>query len=247
MKEPAAMTDFHSTMPVAPASQPMTPAQMRAYPLGTLVLRAGLMPLEVIDLALAEAVHSGRRLGEVLIEYGLPDRDLARLLAAQHGQQFIDLLSYPIDPAVSRLLPHSVADMYCALPVGRDGDCVVVAVPDADNSVHLTRLRDALQRPVRLVSAARSDIKDAIERVYSTAPQPATPSAPAPPPQYRIIVTLESGATFLVAEAPDVETAKALGLRVYEEAQAGGTVAVGEATIDGRKIVAVDVLHREGA
>jgi hypothetical protein len=218
---------------------------MRAYPLGTLVLRAGLMPLEVIDLALAEAVESGRRLGEVLVEYGLADRDLARLLAAQHGQQFVDLLSYPIDPAVSRTLPHSVADMYCALPVARDGDCVVVAVPDADHAVHLMRLREALQRPVRLVSAARSDIKEAIDRVYSAPPQQSAAPVPEAPAQFRIVVTLESGATFLVAEAHDAETAKALGMRVYEEAEAGGTVAIGDATIDGRQIVSIDVLHRE--
>jgi hypothetical protein len=239
------MTNLDSTTPVAPAAPPMTPAQMRAYPLGTLVLRAGLMPLEVIDLALAEAVESGRRLGEVLVEYGLADRDLARLLAAQHGQQFVDLLTYPIDPAVSRTLPHSVADMYCALPVARDGDCVVVAVPDADHAVHLMRLREALQRPVRLVSAARSDIKEAIDRVYSVPSQQSAAPVPEPPAQFRIVVTLESGATFLVAEAHDAETAKALGIRVYEEAEAGGTVAIGDATIDGRQIVSIDVLHRE--
>jgi MshEN domain len=241
------MTTFDSTTGAAPAVQPMTPAQMRNYPLGTLVLRAGLMPLEVIDLALAEAIDSGRRLGEVLVEYGLPDRDLARLLAAQHGQEFIDLTTFPIDPSVSRVLPHSVAEMYCALPVARDGECVVVAVPDADHSVHLTRLREALDRPVRLVSAARSDIKDAITRAY-TEPWP-SPSVPPPsdaaadPGAFRIVVTLASGATLLVAEAPDAETAKTIGMRVYEEAEAGGTVAVGDATIDGRQIASIDVLR----
>jgi hypothetical protein len=242
------MTNFDPTTGAAPVAQPMTPAQMRNYPLGTLVLRAGLMPLEVIDLALAEAIESGRRLGEVLVAYGLSERDLARLLAAQHGQEFVDLTTYPIDPAVSRVLPHSVAEMYCALPVARDGECVVVAVPDADHSVHLTRLRDALQRPVRLVSAARSDIKDAIARAY-TEPWPSLPPPPAAaaadPGAFRIVVTLENGTTFLVAEAPDAESAKAIGMRVYEEAEAGGTVAVGDATIDGRQIVSIDVLRRD--
>jgi type II secretion system (T2SS) protein E len=235
------MTTFHSTPGAAPAVQPMTPAQMRAYPLGTLVLRAGLLPLEVIDLALAEAVQSGRRLGEVLVEYGLPERDLARLLAAQHGQQFVDLTTYAIDHEAAELLPHTVAEMYCALPIGRDGECILVAVPDADNAVHLTRLRDALQRPVRLVSAGRSDIKDAIERVY-TAPPPA-PRVEANP--FRIVITLSSGATFVAAEAPDVESAKAVGMRIYQEAQAGGTVAVGDATIDGRQVVGIDILRRD--
>jgi MshEN domain len=239
------MTTFHSTHGAAPAAQPMTPAQMRNYPLGTLVLRAGLLPLEVIDLALAEAIDSGRRLGAVLVEYGLAERDLARLLAAQHGQEFVDLTTFAIDPAVSRLLPHSVAEMYCALPVARDGECVVVAVPDADHSVHFTRLREALNRPVRLVSAARSDIKDAIERAY-TEPWPSTPPPPpAEPAAFQIVVTLASGARFLVAEAPDAEAAKTIGMRVYEEAEAGGTVAVGDATIDGRQITSIDVLRRD--
>jgi type IV pilus assembly protein PilB len=217
---------------------------MRAYPLGTLVLRAGLMPLEVIDLALAEAVESGRRLGEVLLEYGLPERELARLLAAQHGQEFVDLATYPIDPATAQLLPEPVADMFCALPIARDGECIVVAVPDADTATHLTRLRDALGCPVRLVSAVRSDIKDAIERVFSAPPQPLT-APPAEPLSFRVVITLDSGATFVAADAPDVETAKEIGLRIYEQAEAGGTVAIGDATIDGRHVASIDVLRRD--
>src|SRR5205823_6729672 len=55
-------------------------------PLGTLVLRAGLLPLESIEESLREAIESGRRLGEVLVERGLEERDLARLLAAQNAQ-----------------------------------------------------------------------------------------------------------------------------------------------------------------
>ena len=237
------MTESGSTTP-APGALPMTPAQMRAYPLGTLVLRAGLLPLEVIDLALAEAVESGRRLGEVLVEYGLPERELARLLAAQHGEEFVDLANCPIDPAVSRLLPEPIAEMYCALPIGRDGECVVVAVPDADNAVHLTRLRKALQCPVRLVSAGRSDIKDAIGRVFTSPPPQFVPAPPEPAP-FRVVITLESGATFVAADAPDVEAAKEIGMRIYEEAEAGGTVAVGDATIDGRHVTSIDILRRD--
>jgi hypothetical protein len=241
------MNDSGPTMPAAPAGPSMTPAQMRAYPLGTLVLRSGLMPLEVIDLALAEAVRSGRRLGEVLVEYGLPERELARLLAAQHGQEFVNLATYPIDPAVSRLLPEPVAEMYCALPVARDGECIVVAVPDADNAVHLTRLREALQRPVRLASAGRSDIKDAIQRVFSAPPPQHAPAPPPEPGLFRIVITLDSGATFVAADAPDVEAAKQIGMRIWEEAEAGGTVAIGDATIDGRQVASIDILRREDA
>ena len=242
-----------SATPAAPAVPPYNTAEMRSYPLGTLVVRAGLMTLETVNRALAQAADSGRRLGEVLLEYGLPERELTRLLAAQQGQEFVDLDAYEIDHEVAFLLPRVTAEMYCALPLKRDGECTIVAVPDADNSSHLTRLREALHGPIRLVTAARSDIKDAIERVHApkgTITQMALAEArvqtPAPTagPVYRVEVTLESGATLLVAEATDFEEAKAIGMRVIDEAEAGGTVAVGDATIDGRQVVSVDVLGR---
>ena len=258
------MTMFETSQaaPAAPATPPFSTAEMRSYPLGTLVYRSGLMSLEDVNRALSEAADSGRRLGEVLLQYGLPERELTRLLAAQHGQEFVDLTEYPIDPAVAHELPRPAAEMYCALPLARENDCTIVAVPDADSASHLTRLREAMHGPIRLVTAARSDIKDAIRRLHE--PQgPITQMAlaeargettltsvtpePEPKTTYRIEVTLASGATLLVAEATDFEYAKAMGMRVIDEAEAGGTVAVGDATIDGRQIVSVDVLGRNGA
>src|SRR3979409_1739027 len=86
-----------------PTVPPFSTAEMRSYPLGTLVYRSGLLPLETVNRALAEAAESGRRLGEVRVEHGLPERDLTRLLAAQHGQEFVDLTEYPIDPEVAHM------------------------------------------------------------------------------------------------------------------------------------------------
>jgi hypothetical protein len=250
------MFDTSQAASAAPTVPPFSTAEMRSYPLGTLVYRSGLMPLETVNKALAEAAESGRRLGEVLLDYGLPERELTRLLAAQHGQEFVDLIEYPIDPEVAHLLPRSVAEMYCALPLAREGECTLVAVPDADNASHLTRLQEALHGPIRLVTAARSDIKDAIERAHE--PQgmitqmalAETRASVVPEPEaepktiYRVEVTLASGATLLVAEATDFEYAKQMGMRVIDEAEAGGTVAIGDATIDGRQVVSVDVLGR---
>jgi hypothetical protein len=243
-----------------PTIPPFSSAEMRSYPLGTLVYRSGLMPLETVNRALAEAQESGRRLGEVLLEYGLPERELTRLLAAQHGQEFVDLTEFPIDHEVALLLSRSAAEMYCALPLQRDGECTIVAVPDADNASHLTRLRDALHGPIRVVTAARSDIKDAIERLHNPPKgmitQMAlaeargetlhTPKAEAAP-TYRVEVTLASGSTLLVAESSDFEQAKAIGMKVIDEAEAGGSVAIGDATIDGRQVVSVDVLGRNAS
>jgi hypothetical protein len=250
------MSMFETTAaaPAAPAIPPYSTAEMRSYPLGTLVVRAGLMPLETVNRALAEAADSERRLGEVLLEYGLPERELTRLLAAQQGQEFVDLDAYPIDYEVSHLLPRGIAEMYCALPLRREGECTIVAVPDADNSAHLTRLQDAIGGAIRLVTAARSDIKDAIRHIHEppgiitqmalAEARGETLASPTVGPVYRIEVTLESGTTLLVAEASDFEQAKAIGMRIIDEAEAGGMIAIGDATIDGRQVTSVDVLTR---
>ena len=68
--ETAALRTTESTQAPAAPSVPYSTAEMRSYPLGTLVYRSGLMPLETVNRALAEAAESGRRLGEVLLEYG---------------------------------------------------------------------------------------------------------------------------------------------------------------------------------
>src|SRR2546423_11288161 len=141
--EPAAMTMFETTPAVsaAPEIPPYSSAEMRSYPLGTLVYRAGLMSLDMVNRALAEASDSGRRLGEVLLEYGLPERELARLLAAQQGQEFVDLDAYPIDHEVAFTLPRAAAEMYCALPLKREGVTPNFACPATDTAYLLTRQR----------------------------------------------------------------------------------------------------------
>ena len=251
------MLETSQATAAAPTVPPYSTTEMRSYPLGTLVYRAGLMPLEEVNRALVEAADSGRRLGEVLLEYGLPERELMRLLAAQQGQEFVDLSEYPIESEVAHLLPRTVAEMYCALPLRREGEATIVAVPDADNASHATRLRDALHGPVRLVTAARSDIKDAIERIEPRGPIMAMAMAearvavePQPEPEptniYRVEVTLASGSTVLAAEASDFEDAKTIGMRIIDEAEAGGSVTIGDDAVDGREVVSVDVLGRNG-
>src|SRR3954464_2415961 len=109
------MSMFETTTaaaPAAPAIPPYSTAEMRSYPLGTLVVRAGLMPLETVNRALAEAADSGRRLREGLLEDGLPARELTAFLPAQEGQEFVDLGAFPIGHEVSFLLPRAAAEMY---------------------------------------------------------------------------------------------------------------------------------------
>src|SRR2546423_4510317 len=176
-------------------------------PLGTLVLRAGLLPLEAIEESLREAIKSGRRLGEVLVERGLDERDLARLLAAQYAQPFVDVAEFPIDGNVGRLLPTGVAQTYCALPIPRDEDAITVAVPHSADVRQRERLCDALKSPVRLVTAARSDIKNAIDRLSTAEPVPVVRRQTAQ--TYDVFVRLVDATVVAVDHLTSLEAAQA--------------------------------------
>src|SRR5437870_10329177 len=89
----------------APTIPPYSTAEMRSYPLGTLVVRSGLMPLETVNRALGEAAESGRRLGEGLLEHGLPEGDLTRRLAGQDGPEGVHVMDGPIGAGRAALLP----------------------------------------------------------------------------------------------------------------------------------------------
>jgi Type II secretion system (T2SS), protein E, N-terminal domain len=150
---------------------PPSSEELRGYPLGTLVYRSGLLPLQTVNRALGEAEDSGRRLGEVLLEHGLPERELSRLLAAQRGQDFIDLTQYPIDYEVARLLPHAVAELYHAVPVGREEESLLLAVADHDDEAALAHLRQTLPGSIRVVIAPRVEIDAVIARAHESQPR----------------------------------------------------------------------------
>jgi hypothetical protein len=149
-------------------------------PLGTLIFRAGLLPAEVIESALEEGVRTGRRLGEILVERGLiKEEDLTRLLAGQKGLPYVGLGERAIDPQAARLLGEEQAKLFCALPIAFDDGAPVVAVADPTNDVLTRNVSEAIGQPTSFVVASRTELLDAIERVYSG---PAPTPAPEPEP-----------------------------------------------------------------
>lgn len=83
----------------------------RARPqLGQLVLECGLLNEEQLEIALAEHMSSGKRLGEVLIDRGwVTPEQLAELLERQDdGARGIDLLRTSVAEAEAELEPRPV-------------------------------------------------------------------------------------------------------------------------------------------
>ena len=144
------------------------PPDPSRVPLGTLLVRDGLLSTEQLELALAEKEQTGARVGEIVLAHGwVAAPELARLLAEQHGLEFLDLSGITLDPAASSLLPEKYARRYQALPIRfLAEDVVLIAVADPTNVVASDDLRLAIGLNMRVVVSSAPDLLQLIERAH---------------------------------------------------------------------------------
>jgi hypothetical protein len=140
--------------------------EARPEPLGALLSEAGLLDPGEVDFALARARREGKRLGEILIEYGLvSSTDVIRVVAAQRGLPFFDIGNLAVDPAAARLLPIDFARSLRTLPIGFVRGLPVVAMsdPSDDEAMHDTR---TILRAAEFVASPEESLLAQLSRVY---------------------------------------------------------------------------------
>ena len=140
--------------------------QARPEPLGALLSEAGLLDAGEVDFALARARVEGKRLGEILIEYGLvSSTDVIRVVAAQRGLPFFDIGNLAVDPAAAKLLPIDFARSLRTLPIGfvRGLPVVAMADPSDDGAMHDTR---TILRAAEFVASPEESVLAQFSRVY---------------------------------------------------------------------------------
>jgi hypothetical protein len=140
--------------------------EVRPEPLGALLSQAGLLDPSEVDFALARARVEGKRLGEVLIEYGLvSSTDVIRLVAEQRGLPFFDIGNLAVDPAAAKLLPINFARSLRTLPIGfvRGLPVVALADPSDDDAMHGTR---EILRAAEFVASPEDSLLAQLSRVY---------------------------------------------------------------------------------
>jgi MSHA biogenesis protein MshE len=120
-------------------------------PIGTLLLRRGLIDVEQLELALTEREQSGSRLGELLVGFGwVESRDVAIALAEQFGLPFRDLSAFP-PPVTGHELPDELLDGLGAVVLAVADDHLLVGVADPTDIGGIERLRAGLDRRLELV------------------------------------------------------------------------------------------------
>ncbi len=89
----------------------------------------GILTTNQLDAALALRSDVGEDIGEFLVRKGMiTERDRVRCVGIRHGIQFAEFTDTPLDHEIARLIPHAIALRHKAIPVGRSGDLLKVAM-----------------------------------------------------------------------------------------------------------------------
>jgi type IV pilus assembly protein PilB len=120
-----------------------------------------------------EALREGAKhkpVVQVLIDEGLASSEaIARIVAAQHGLQVIELGSLGIDPEAASSVPLHVLEQVQAIPYGFEDGSLCVAIADPQNVHGIDSLRLASRHPIALRVAASEEIATELGRLARTA------------------------------------------------------------------------------
>jgi len=136
--------------------------------IGEVLVRRGVLTTQSVEDALRIAEDKGARLTDVLsANRNIDALAVVRALADEVGLPHIEKIEADKVPAefVERT-PINFARQHTVLPIGRDGEAVLVATADPFDPQPLDDLRVLLDAPVHAVAATADTIEDAINRVY---------------------------------------------------------------------------------
>jgi type IV pilus assembly protein PilB len=132
--------------------------------LSEILIIRGLVPITTLDTATADPRQDEAHVRE-LVEVGVvTESQVASARAAQLGLPFVDLSEYPVDRSAIALVPTQLLRRHEVLPIGRDGERLLLAMADPRDVVALDDVRAAVRLQVRPVVAERADLLAAIGR-----------------------------------------------------------------------------------
>lgn len=138
--------------------------------LGEILVEAGLVTPEKLDLALREQRHTGEKLGATLQRLGLcSEQEISKVLAAQAGVALVDLSSCVIDPEAMPLVGRPFAERHVVLPLKLRGSTLQVAMGNPLDLALIDELTRLTGRYIEVVHAPASEIGDAIVRLFGAA------------------------------------------------------------------------------
>ena len=137
--------------------------------LGQILIKNRIITEEQLDEALERQSETGESLGRVLIDMKMVSEGaLTSILARQIGLEYVDLANFDVDISATSLVDAEVARRYTLIPVGFDGDRLMVAMADPTNVFALDDIRIMTGMEIEPLVATKEDIVSAISRYCHT-------------------------------------------------------------------------------
>jgi type IV pilus assembly protein PilB len=137
--------------------------------LGEILITENLVTREQLNEALVYQKAHGGRLGSCLVRLNFVSEEaLTSVLSRQYGIASINLTYFEPDPEIIKILPRDVAYKYQAIPLGREGTTLQVALSDPNNVLVLDELKFLTAMTIEPMVASESQLREAIDRFYGT-------------------------------------------------------------------------------
>lgn len=137
--------------------------------MGDILIKEDVINLDQLKSAIQEQKHSGRKLGETLLNLGYIDENqLVAYLSKQYAVPAINLEQFDVSEEALDLVPRDSALKHKLVPIDRSGSTLVVAMADPSNIFAIDDLKFATGQNIEVVVASERSIKTAIEKHYGS-------------------------------------------------------------------------------
>lgn len=136
-----------------------------------ILMEAGAVTLEQVDVALLRQRETGRRIGESLVELGfVSEEDIGWALARQLGIPFVDVRPETLDLELARSFPEGALRRLQAVPLFRAEGRVTAAVADPTDLDSIREFERLCEAPTSCVAATPTAIDRALDGILGRNP-----------------------------------------------------------------------------
>ena len=142
-------------------------ADILSHPLLSLIKDQNLLDDLQIEEVLQEHQRNGKKIPQILADFGLMDTDTQlQLMANQLGTEVYNLRDKEIPPEVIATLPANSARMYQCVPVELHGSTVWLALADPMNTQVVDELTYVVGKEIQVVVAEPELVEKAVAKYY---------------------------------------------------------------------------------
>lgn len=136
--------------------------------IGEILLYAGKISSEQLEIALVEQEGTNKKLGEILVDKGwVTHNDIVEVLEYQLGFPRVDLTRYEVNERLVAILPESIARRHKVVPIDAKDGKLVVAMADPLNFYAIDDIKLVTKMDIEPVIATESDVDAVIDRYYT--------------------------------------------------------------------------------